>query len=136
MVESIPDYWILNQRLDKMFIKLICSLFSEIEIETEPIKYGFVEHYTEWKRQTTDLAYNLPMVSFKKWWNKHIIETKEKCVLHLKDVVKFVNKNYKNNRIDKKVIKQLFGENTRYRGRVVIKVIQYYKVLVNYKIKV
>ena len=111
-------------------------LFSKIETESEPIKYGFIEHYVEWKRQTTDLVCNLPVVSFEKWWNENIIESKEKCVLHNRYVIDVVNNNYKKNKIDKKVIKELFEENKGYRSRVKINGVQYYKVLVNYKIKV
>ena len=65
---------------------------------------------------------NLPVVSFEKWWNENIIESKEKCVLHIRDVIDFFNNNYKNNKIDKKVIKQLFEENKGYRSRVKIMV--------------
>ena len=70
----------LNPRLDILFVKIIVLLFSKIETESEPIKYGFIEHYVEWKRQTTDLVCNLPVVSFEKWWNENIIESVENCV--------------------------------------------------------
>ena len=40
---------------------------------------------------------NLPVVSFEKWWNENTIESKEKCGLHIRDVIDFVNNNYKNN---------------------------------------
>ena len=63
-----------------LFVKIIVLLFSKIKTESEPIKYGFIEHYEEWKRQTTDLVCNLPVVSFEKWWNENIIESVENCV--------------------------------------------------------
>ena len=49
---------------------------------------------------------NLPVVSFEKWWNENIIESKEKCVLHNRYVIDVANNNYKKNKIDKKVIKE------------------------------
>ena len=90
----------------------------KIETESELIKYGFIEHYVEWKRQTTDLVCNLPVVSFEKWWNENIIESEENCVLHIRDVIDFVKNNYKNNKIDKKVSKKLFKENKGYRSEI------------------
>ena len=42
VVEGILNYWILNPRLDILFVKIIVLLFSKIETESEPIKYGFM----------------------------------------------------------------------------------------------
>ena len=61
-------------------------LFLKIETESEPIKYGFIDHYVEWKRQTTDLVCNLPVVSFENGGMK-TLQNPKKSVFYILEML-------------------------------------------------